>query len=89
MNVFHVHPGVISTAMGLEAGSIETLGQEDDVSLAASFNVWLASPEARFLKGKYVWANWDVDELKAKSKEIEESARLDIGIVGWPFENAN
>ncbi|KAB8296412.1 hypothetical protein EYC80_009156 [Monilinia laxa] len=89
IKVFHVHPGVISTAMGREAGGIETLGQEDDVSLPASFNVWLASPEARFLKGKYVWANWDVDELKAKSKEIEESAQLSIGLVGWPFENVN
>jgi hypothetical protein len=33
----------------------------DLVSLPASFNVWLASPEARFLKGKFLWANWDVD----------------------------
>lgn len=58
------------------------------VSLPASFNVWLASPEARFLKGKFLWANWDVDELKAQAKEIESSTRLSIGLVGWPFETA-
>jgi hypothetical protein len=58
----------------------------DLVSLPASFNVWLASPEARFLKGKFLWTNWDVDELKAQAKEIEASERLSIGLGGWPFE---
>lgn len=58
------------------------------VSLPASFNVWLASPEARFLKGKFLWCNWDVDELKAQAKEIEVGTKLNIGLVGWPFEGA-
>lgn len=47
--------------------------------------VWLANPEARFLKGKFLWANWDVDELKAKAKEIESTSQLNIGLGGWPF----
>lgn len=55
------------------------------VSLPGSFNLWLASPEARFLKGKFLYANWDVDELKARAKELEESKQLSIGLVGWPF----
>jgi len=59
------------------------------VSLPASFSVWLASPEARFLKGKFLWANWDVDELKAKAKEIEERNQLSIGLGGWPFQDAS
>jgi hypothetical protein len=59
----------------------------DLVSLPASFNVWLASPEARFLKGKFLWANWDVDELKCKAKEIEAGTQLSIGLVGWPFRS--
>jgi NAD(P)-dependent dehydrogenase (short-subunit alcohol dehydrogenase family) len=58
----------------------------DIVSLPASFNVWLASPEARFLKGKFLWCNWDVDELKARAKEIEAGTQFNIGLVGWPFE---
>lgn len=40
------------------------------VELPGAFSVWLASGEANFLKGKYVWANWDVDELKQREKEI-------------------
>ena len=61
----------------------------DLVSLPANFNVWLASPEARFLKGKFLWANWDVDELKARAKEIEASPQLSIGLDGWPFQGAD
>lgn len=57
------------------------------VSLSAGFNVWVASPEARFLKGKFLWANWDVDELKARAKELEEGTQLSMGLVGWPFES--
>ncbi len=57
------------------------------VSLPASFYGFLASPEARFLNRKFVWCNWDVDELKAQAKEIEARTKFNIGLVGWPFEN--
>ena len=50
--------------------------------------MWLASPEAKFLKGKFLWANWDVDELKAQAKEIEASQRFNIQLVGWPFDKS-
>ena len=60
---------------------IETILIEISVAeLAAHFAVWLASPEASFLKGKYTWCNWDVDELKASAKEIESSSVLTIGL---------
>jgi hypothetical protein len=55
------------------------------VSLPAGFNVWLASSEARFLKNKFVWVNWDVDELKSRAKEIQDGSFLNIGLGGWPF----
>ncbi|KAI9688757.1 MAG: hypothetical protein M1822_001114 [Bathelium mastoideum] len=88
MSVFHIQPGIVDTAMNKEAGGTEAVGFADDVSLPASFNVWLASPEARFLKGKFLWVNWDVDELKARTKEIEAGPQLSIGLVGWPFGDA-
>jgi hypothetical protein len=47
--------------------------------------VWLASTEARFLKDKFVWVNWDVDELKAKAKEIQESRVLTVHLSGVPM----
>jgi hypothetical protein len=46
--------------------------------------VWLASPEAEFLKGRYVWANWDIHELKAKKDIILKENLLVMGLRGWP-----
>jgi hypothetical protein len=40
------------------------------------------SPEARFLRGKLVRSNWDVEELKALTKEIEEADRFTTGLFG-------
>jgi hypothetical protein len=40
------------------------------------------------LKSKFLWANWDIDELKVKAKEIE-GGLLSIGLGGWPFQAAN
>lgn len=57
------------------------------VSLPASFIVWLSSPEARFLKSKFLWSNWDVDELKSQAKEIESSGIFRVGLGGWPFDS--
>ena len=57
-------------------------------SLPASFIVWACSPEAHFLKGKFVWANWDVGELKARELEIRETDVLTLGLDGWPFQSA-
>jgi hypothetical protein len=42
--------------------------------------VWLASQEAGFMKGKYIFANWDVDELKTRADEISGSTMLEM----WP-----
>lgn len=66
-------------------GAADMLGTYDDAGLPAGFMVWLASPEGRFLKGKYLWANWDVDELKARKEEIAGSSLLEMGVIGWPF----
>jgi hypothetical protein len=35
------------------------------------------------LKGKLVWANWDVDELKDNAMEIESSALFTLGMDGF------
>ena len=50
--------------------------------LAGNFYVWLASPEASFLRGKFVWVNWDVDELKALKDKILDEDLLNIDMKG-------
>lgn len=44
--------------------------------------MWLASPEAAFLKGKFVWANWDAQELMERADEIQGSRLLSIVLEG-------
>ena len=51
---------------------MSTLGDaaKDTVDLAAGLHLYLASPRADFLRGRYTTANWDVDELEAHQEEI-------------------
>lgn len=55
------------------------------VALPGHFAVWLASDDAKFLRNKFVWVNWDVEELKAKAEEIKSSRLLSIGLDGVPM----
>ena len=61
--------------------------QADDLiaELAAHFTVWLASREAAFLAGKFVWVNWDTKELLARSIEIENLMDLRVMLEGVPM----
>ncbi|KAF1349132.1 hypothetical protein BDV97DRAFT_280506, partial [Delphinella strobiligena] len=55
----------------------------DTPTLSAHFAVWLCSPPARFLRGRYVWANWDVEELEVYVSELGRGWRVDCGgVVG-------
>ena len=51
------------------------------------FAVWAASPEADFLHGRFVWAGWDVNELKTGGmrKRIDSDPfYLMVGVKGLP-----
>jgi hypothetical protein len=52
------------------------------VELPAHFLVWLASEEAAFLRGKFVWANWDAKELMDQADEIRSSMLLRVSLNG-------
>lgn len=56
-------------------------------ALPGGFCVWVASPQAAFLKGRFVWANWDVTELMERQKEvIANPMLLTLSLGGWPFK---
>ncbi|KAG5991328.1 hypothetical protein E4U43_004048 [Claviceps pusilla] len=79
--VFSFHPGVIYTP-----GSADVFEQDamhwEDPRLPADFALWLAGPESDFLSGRYVWANWDVDELIALKDAMARDERLlTLGLV--------
>jgi NAD(P)-dependent dehydrogenase (short-subunit alcohol dehydrogenase family) len=86
-NVFAatVHPGMVETDIFTKSGAKAEALPMDTVQLPAHFVVWLASPEGAFLKGRSVWANWDVEELKSQAGEIQASLKMTSGLNGWPY----
>lgn len=88
LRVFSVHPGIIETPLAEKFMATQGAAdlQFDDVNLAADFNVWCASSESEFLRGKFIWANWDVEEMIQKKSELENDPRLlTCQLGGWPF----
>lgn len=89
-NVFvaSLHPGLVETNIFSKAGAKKEMMPMDTVQLPAHFLVWLTSPEARFLKGRLAFANWDVNELQAQAGEISAGTTMTVGVVGWPYPHA-
>ncbi|CEJ86175.1 hypothetical protein VHEMI04030 [[Torrubiella] hemipterigena] len=92
LHIVNMSPGVLIRSEASEYYAAEVykatgrvLVFNDEPQLSGNFAVWLASPEAAFLKGKTVWANWDVDELKSKTSDIENSNLLSLGLHGVDF----
>ncbi|KAI0402266.1 NAD(P)-binding protein [Xylaria palmicola] len=85
LQVISYHPGAILTENALAKGWKEDSFPWDHVDLPGHFAVWAASPEARFLHGRFVWASWDVSELQRgdiRRRIDEDSTYLKIGING-------
>ncbi|KAK1814736.1 hypothetical protein LTR12_010872 [Friedmanniomyces endolithicus] len=83
VHVLSMHPGVVDTEMKRKNDMPSP--HMDAVELPSHFAVWLCSQEAKFLRGKFVWSNWDVQEMIAKRNEIENSLLLTANCIGWPF----
>ncbi|KAH8672469.1 putative short-chain dehydrogenase [Ilyonectria robusta] len=90
MQVVSYHPGVHHTelvkgAAGDTGADTELPWDFDDIRLPGDFAVWAASDEAAFLHGRFVWALWDVDELKAgpiRERIEQDDNFLRVGIHG-------
>jgi NAD(P)-dependent dehydrogenase (short-subunit alcohol dehydrogenase family) len=67
---FSLHPGGVSTELGLNMPKAMHTYLIDTPDLAASFVVWLCSGKADWAKGRYLSANWDVGELSALQEKI-------------------
>ncbi|OAL38564.1 hypothetical protein AYO20_02214 [Fonsecaea nubica] len=80
VRIVNMHPGLVATAMSAKIGN--TAFSVDSVNLPAHFAVWLASPEAEFLRGRLAWANWDVEEMKSRKDEIVEKDLLRLELTG-------
>ncbi|KAK5108810.1 hypothetical protein LTR62_007784 [Meristemomyces frigidus] len=80
VRIFNVHPGVIKTELSASTTSISL--PWEDIKLPAHFFTWIAGPESDYLHGRFVWAQWDVDELNGlKERVAEDPSFLTIGLV--------
>ncbi|KAJ3552082.1 hypothetical protein NPX13_g11200 [Xylaria arbuscula] len=85
LQIISYHPGAIFTEAAKSVGWKEDSLPWDHVDLPGHFAVWAASPEASFLHGRFVWASWDVDQLKNGElrKQIDEDSQfLRVGVIG-------
>ncbi|KAK4113289.1 putative short-chain dehydrogenase [Canariomyces notabilis] len=81
VRLFSFHPGTFYTPSVAEHYARDEI-KWDDLDLPAHFALWLAGPESSFLHGRFVWANWDVDELIAlKERLMEDQRLLTFGLV--------
>ncbi|KAI1430306.1 putative short-chain dehydrogenase [Xylaria sp. FL1777] len=85
MQVISYHPGAVFTEAAAAAGWTEETLDWDNVDLPGHYAVWAASPEAKFLHGRYTWAAWDVEQLKhgeLRKRIDEDPTFLRIGVNG-------
>ncbi|KAK5703213.1 hypothetical protein LTR97_004162 [Elasticomyces elasticus] len=83
VRLFSVHPGVFYTPMAATQYG-EGDFQWEDIEVPAGFCLWLglAGSEADHLHGRFVWAQWDVDELIALKEKVESDRNfLKIGLM--------
>ena len=92
MRAYSVHPGIIETEMSQKSAAMaeEPLNLEwDDVNLASDFMVWLSSSEGKVVvpSGRFLWANWDVEELKARKDEMwNNPVAMTVGLCDAPMD---
>lgn len=78
-----VHPGIVATMpapIGLEAADSRPMAT-DDVGLCGPFLVWLVKEKRPWLSGRYLSANWDVEELVGKEGDIVKEDKLKMRMV--------
>lgn len=59
------------------------MGGMTSVELAGQFFAWAATDEAEFLNGRFLWAEWDIEELKGRKKDILDEDLLLLTIDGF------
>jgi NAD(P)-dependent dehydrogenase (short-subunit alcohol dehydrogenase family) len=79
VRVTALHPGIVHTEM---ASEFFVPYAKDTPALPGSVVNWLTSEEAAFLRGRYITANWDVNELIARKEEIVEKDLLTVQLSG-------
>ncbi|KAK3353796.1 hypothetical protein B0T25DRAFT_581489 [Lasiosphaeria hispida] len=79
----NIHPGQIESDGFTASGAPLPPDGMTDGGMAGQFYAWAATKEADFLSGRFAWAEWDIEELKAKKDEILEKDLLLMTVDGF------
>ncbi|KAF2000227.1 NAD(P)-binding protein, partial [Amniculicola lignicola CBS 123094] len=80
LRIYSFHPGAIFSPQA-EAFGVKKEDHGDawsDAEVPGRFALWLASEEAVFLKGRFLMAKWDVEELVENRRAFEGDAKLGV-----------
>lgn len=90
---FAVHPGLVPTLMGKDKATGHMY--IDTPELTGAYTLYLSTPRADFLRGRFTIVNWDVEEMEKHADEIQKKGLLKstfieakLGPGGHPFETA-
>ena len=96
INCVAIHPGGVLTEMSknnkaIQASKLTTLRLlllmliaavlVDTPDLCGGFIVWYTKSQRSWLNGRYLSANWDVDELEARKDEIVNEGKLKMRMI--------
>lgn len=76
VRIHSFNPGTIFSPAAQDFGLTKDMLDFDHDDLPGQFMVWLASPAAEFLKGRFVLSCWDVDELVQKKVDFRKNPSL-------------
>ena len=80
---FSMHPGaVIATDMFQKSELKASELPNTQIDLPGQFAVYLATSNAAFLSGRFVWVNWDIRKLEAYKDEIVSRDLLRTAMSG-------
>ncbi|KAM0457254.1 hypothetical protein ACHAO4_003051 [Trichoderma viride] len=67
VRAFNLHPGIVPNGVQFAMLSGANV---DTAALSAGVSLYLTTPQAEFLRGRFISANWAVDDLEAKQDDI-------------------
>lgn len=87
LRVFSVHPGMVEAENG-RGMVVDALlpFSKDKAGLTGALAVYLTTEKADFLRGGYIHANWDVEELEAHKDEIAEKKLIKLGFINGKMQ---
>ncbi|KAG8165427.1 hypothetical protein KVR01_005702 [Diaporthe batatas] len=96
LRVFSIHPGMVEAEKGRGMVVPPFLPfSKDKAALTGGLSVYLSTEKADFLKGGYIHANWDVEELEKHQEEIAEKKLIKLAFLngqlqpgGYPWGTA-